>query len=51
MAGRKAHGATVPRNGQPLSTGHQHVKETGFQVHRDDHGHWHIIDPEGNEIT
>jgi len=49
--GWKAHGATVPRNGQPLCTCHQNLKETGFQVHRDDCGHWHIIDPEGNEIT
>jgi hypothetical protein len=49
--GWKAHGATVPRNGQPLCTGHQHLKETGFQVYRDDHGHWHIIDPDGNELA
>ena len=49
--GWKAHGATVPRNGQPLCNGHQHLKETGFQVYRDDHGHWHIIDPAGNDIT
>ena len=49
--GWKAHGATVPRNGQPLCNGHQHLKETGFQVYRDDHGHWHIIDPAGNEVT
>lgn len=49
--GWKAHGATVPRNGQPLCTGHQNLKETGFQVYRDDRGHWHIIDPEGNELA
>jgi hypothetical protein len=49
--GWKAHGATVPRNGQPLCTGHQNLKETGFQVYRDDHGHWHIVDPHGNELT
>ena len=47
----KAHGATVPRNGQPLCTCHQNLKETGFQVYGDDHGHWHVIDPHGNEIT
>jgi len=47
----KAHGATVPRNGQPLCTCHQNLKETGFQVHRDNRGHWHTIDPDGNEIT
>ncbi len=49
--GWKAHGATVPRNGQPLCTGHQNLKETGFQVYRDEHGHWHIADPHGNDIT
>jgi len=49
--GWKAHGATVPRNGQPLCTCHQNLKETGFQVYRDNRGHWHIIDPEGNEVT
>jgi len=49
--GWKAHGATVPCNGQTLCTCHQNLKETSFQVHRDDGGHWHIIDPEGNEVT
>jgi hypothetical protein len=48
--GWKAHGATVPRNGQPLCTGHQNLKETGYQVYRDDHGHWHITNPDGNEL-
>ena len=47
----KAHGSTVPRNGQPLCTGHQNLKETGYQVFRDDHGHWHIVDPHGNELA
>ena len=49
--GWKAHGPTVPRNGQPLCNGHQHLKETGFEVFRDDRGHWHIIDPHGNEVA
>ena len=49
--GWKAHGPTVPRNGQPLCNGHQHLKETGFEVYRDDRGHWHIIDPHGNEVA
>ena len=49
--GWKAHGATVPRNGQPLCNGHQHLKEAGFQVYRDDRGHWHVIDPEGDEVA
>jgi hypothetical protein len=49
--GWKAHGATVPRNGGPLCHRHHHLKDQGFQVHRDDHGDWHITDPHGNEIT
>ena len=49
--GWKAHGATVPRNGQPLCNGHQHLKEAGFQVYRDDRGHWPVIDPEGDEVA
>ena len=49
--GWKAHGPTVPRNGQPLCNGHQHLKETGFEVYRDDRGYWHIIDPHGNEVA
>jgi hypothetical protein len=49
--GWKAHGATVPRNGGGLCQGHNHLKEQGFRVYRDDHGEWHIIDPDGNEIT
>jgi len=46
----KAHGATVPREGQPLCHGHNVLKEQGFEVFRDDHGHWHIIDPDGNDV-
>jgi hypothetical protein len=49
--GWKAHGATVPRNGGGLCHGHNHLKERGYHVNRDDHGEWHIIDPDGNEIT
>ena len=49
--GWKAHGPTVPRNGQPLCHGHHTLKEQGFQVYRDDHGEWHVIDPHGNEIS
>jgi len=49
--GWKAHGATVPRNGQPLCAGHNHLKERGFHVHRDDLGNWHVTDPDGNDIT
>ncbi len=49
--GWKAHGATVPRNGGGLCNCHNNLKEQGFQVYRDDHGTWHIIDPDGNEIV
>ena len=48
--GWKAHGATVPRNGGGLCDCHNQLKEQGFQVYRDDHGAWHVIDPDGNEI-
>lgn len=47
----RAHGASVPRNGQPLCPRHNRLKEHGFHVHRDNHGHWHTIDPDGNEIA
>ncbi len=49
--GWKAHGPTVPRNGGPLCNAHNLLKERGFQVHRDTHGNWHVIDPNGHEIT
>ena len=48
--GWKAHGATVPRNGQPLCPSHNHLKERNYRVHRDDHGTWHVTDPNGNDI-
>ncbi len=47
----KAFGATVPRNGGGLCDCHNNFKERGFQVYRDDHGTWHVIDPQGNEIV
>jgi hypothetical protein len=47
----KAFGATVPRNGGGLCDCHNNLKEQGFQVYRDDHGTWHVIDPNGNEIV
>ena len=46
----KAHGATVPRQGQPLCRGHNLLKEAGFEVVRDDQGHWHVVDPDGNDV-
>jgi hypothetical protein len=47
----KAFGATVPRNGGGLCDCHNNLKERGFQVYRDDHGTWHVIDPQGNELN
>jgi hypothetical protein len=49
--GWKAHGATVPRNGGGLCHCHNHLKERGFRVFRDDLGVWHVIDPDGHEVT
>jgi hypothetical protein len=49
--GWRAHGATVPRNGGPLCGGHNHLKERGFRVFRDDDGDWHVIDPDDVEIA
>lgn len=49
--GWKAHGSTVPRNGGGLCSGHHHLKDRGFRVFRDDVGVWHMIDPDGNEVT
>lgn len=49
--GWKAHGATVPRNGGPLCQHHNHLKERGFGVFRDDEGTWHVSDPNGNEVA
>jgi len=49
--GWAAHGATVPRQGQPLCHGHNLLEERGLRVYRDNHGHWHIIDPRGNPVV
>ena len=46
----KAHGATVPRNGGPLCRRHNHLKEHGYRIHRDQHGTWHTHHPDGHEI-
>jgi hypothetical protein len=48
--GWAAHGATVPRNGQPLCGRHNRFKERGYRVYRDEVGGWHVVDPAGNEI-
>jgi hypothetical protein len=44
-------GPTNPRNGGPACGRHNRLKEHGFTVHRDEHGHWHIFRPDGTEIT
>ena len=46
----KAHGCTVPRNGGPLCQRHNLLKEHGYRVCRDEHGHWHTYHPDGHEI-
>lgn len=46
-----AHGATVPRNGQPLCGQHNRLKETGYQVTRDNNGQWHTTHPDGHTIN
>jgi len=46
-----AHGATVPRNGQPLCGRHNRHKERGYQVYRDTNGNWHTTHPNGHTIT
>jgi hypothetical protein len=48
--GWAAHGAIVPRNGQPLCGRHNRFKERGYRVYRDEVGGWHVVDPAGNEI-
>jgi hypothetical protein len=43
-------GPTNPDNGGPLCGRHNYLKELGFTITRDDHGHWHITGPDGTEI-
>ena len=45
--GWAAHGATVPRNGEPLCRGHNLLKERGCGVRRDADGVWHFTHPDG----
>ena len=49
--GWAAHGATVPRNGEPLCRGHNLLKERGYGVRRDAVGGWHFTHPDGTAIT
>ncbi len=43
-------GPTNPDNGAPLCPRHNYLKETGFTIHRDHNGHWHITGPDGTDI-
>jgi len=43
-------GPTNPDNGGPLCARHNHHKERGFTITRDDHGNWHITAPDGTPI-
>ena len=43
-------GPTNPDNGAPLCPRHNHLKEHGFTITRDHHGHWHITAPDGTPI-
>ncbi|HEY5927823.1 MAG TPA: hypothetical protein VIV11_39325, partial [Kofleriaceae bacterium] len=44
-------GHTNGPNGAPLCGRHNRVKNTGYRVHRDDHGFWHTYRPDGTEIN
>ena len=44
------HGGTDQDNADGLCRGHNWLKEHGYRVHRDDHGHWHVHHPDGHEI-
>jgi hypothetical protein len=43
-------GPTNSDNGAPLCARHNYLKELGFTIYRDDHGHWHITAPDGTQI-
>jgi len=45
-----ARGPTNPDNGAPLCARHNHLKEHGFTIYRDNHGHWHLTAPDGTII-
>jgi hypothetical protein len=44
------HGHTNGPNGAPVCGRHNRLKNTGYRVHRDDHGFWHTYRPDGTEI-
>ena len=43
-------GTTDPHNGGPRCRRHNRLRNHGFTVHRDRHGHWHTYRPDGTEI-
>ncbi len=43
-------GTTDPHNGGPRCRRHNRLRNHGFTVHRDRHGHWHTFRPDGTEI-
>jgi hypothetical protein len=43
-------GPTNSDNGTPLCPRRNYLKELGFTIYRDDHGHWHITAPDGTHI-
>ena len=44
------HGHTDGPNGAPVCGRHNRLKNSGYRVHRDDHGFWHTYRPDGTEI-
>jgi hypothetical protein len=47
---RRTGGRTNPDNGAPCCGRHNRLKEHGYTVRRDDHGHIHVHRPDGTEI-
>jgi hypothetical protein len=45
------HGHTDGPNGAPVCGRHNRLKNSGYRVHRDQHGYWHTYRPDGTEIT
>ena len=45
------HGHTDGANGAPVCGRHNRLKNSGYRVHRDDHGFWHTYRPDGTEIS
>ena len=45
------HGHTDGHNGAPVCGRHNRLKNTGYRVHRDEHGFWHTYRPDGTEIS